>query len=87
MRIKSKVEYKVGYVIQDDSSKEIFEVLKCHKEGAGFILEVKEVIENKTKDTFKDLVNCLESVKMHDKDLFMLLNIVSVLEDAVNETN
>lgn len=36
-------------------------------------------------EILKQLVEQLESVKMHDKDLFMLLNTVSTLEDSINE--
>lgn len=31
------------------------------------------------------LVEQLESVKIHDKDLFMLLNTAATLEDKINE--
>ena len=85
---KALVNYPVGTIILDDATNETFEVLESSKLGENsFKIKMKSV-SNKTYKidaSIKELVSCLEDVKMHDKDLFMILNMVSSLEDIINE--
>ena len=82
---KSFQEYKTGTIIEDDTTKVIYEVVNCVKENDHFRVELKQHKNNNTQEIFEQLKEVLNTVKMHDKDLFMLTNIVSTLEDSVNE--
>ncbi len=85
-KIISKTKYKVGTVIQDDNSEEVFEVLSCKKSGDKYNIEISKIRNNnRSNELFRQLEDALSNVKMHDKDLFMLLNILSTLEDSVNK--
>ena len=37
------------------------------------------------KDLFKDLIKMVESLNLHDKDLFMIMNEVERIREVVNE--
>ena len=38
-----------------------------------------------SKDLFKDLIKMVESLNLHDKDLFMIMNEVERIREVVNE--
>jgi len=78
-KINSKIEYKKGYIIQDNTSKIVYKVVSCKKVNYGYSLEIKKHYEY-----LEDLKNALNTIKLHDKDLFMLQNIVDSLEDSLN---
>ena len=71
--------------MQDDTTQEIFEVVSCTKYGADFTVMLKKHVKNETTEIFEQLRECLNTVKMHDKDLFMLENIVTTLEESIQK--
>jgi len=83
--IKSKISYEKNMIIQDDYTREVFKVLSCRKLGENdYLLDIKSMTkENAQAKALNDLKGALKDVKMHDKDLFMIENIVSTLEDAL----
>jgi len=81
--VNSKIKYEKGTIVEDDVTKEIFEVVSCIKHGISFKVTLKKHVKNSTTKIFEELRECLGTVKIHDKDLFMLENIVDTLEDSL----
>lgn len=82
----SKVAYKVGTFLEDVANDKIFEVKNCVNHllyDNHFILDLKEVEQNKSLKFIEDLKSAVSSIKIHDKDAFMLENIISQLEDTI----
>jgi len=81
MQTKSKQFYKTGTIIKDNETSEVFKVISCTRIGVldeyNWKLELKEV-DNEVETGYnkEDLLKAIESVNMHDKDKFMLTNMV-----------
>ena len=81
MQTKSKQFYKTGTIVKDNETSEFFEVISCTRIGVldeyNWKLTLKE-IDNETEKSYnkEDLLKAIKSVKMHDKDKFMLTNMV-----------
>tara|TARA_R110000851_G_scaffold301252_1_gene457610 strand:+ start:290 stop:553 length:264 start_codon:yes stop_codon:yes gene_type:complete len=84
-KFNSDTGYSIGAVIQDDSNDKIYEVKKCeqHLLYDYYVVSILEMKPHTTNELLNDLTNALNSVKMHDKDLFMLENMVSSIRDSV----
>lgn len=74
----SGIEYKVGFIIKDEITKQVYEVVKCEAVNGQFNTTIK-----KHNEYLENLKDALKVIKMHDKDLFMLENIVASLEDSI----
>ena len=86
INVQTSKEYKKGLTILDEKTKEVFKVLSCKRVGGMYSLELELIRKNNdASEAITQLVEALEGTKMHDKDLFMLLNMVSVLDDIINE--
>jgi len=83
--IKSKTSYEKGMIIRDDKSLKVYRVLSCEKIGDSFTMKIEllTTTKNRQKEVLTQLKDALSSVKMHDKDLFMLENIVATLEGTL----
>jgi len=83
--VKSKLSYEKNMIIKDNDSKEVFKVVACKKLGKNsFELRLLNLTKNIPQQAIiTDLKVMLSGVKMHDKDLFTLNNIISSLEDTL----
>ena len=83
-KIRSGISYEKGTVIRDDKTLKVFLVLSCTKDDGAYTVEIADITkERETLVIIERLKTALKGVKMHDKDLFMLENIVLNLEEIL----
>ncbi len=83
-KVKTSISYEKGMIIRDDKTLEVFRVISCVKDNEGYLLELDNITGNKEQENaLKDLKTAINGLKIHDKDLFMLENIISTLEDTI----
>ena len=79
----SKVPYKVGTILQDDITSEVFEVVNCYKIDDRYRVKLKKLKENLTYQLLDKLNDAINKTNLHDKDIFMLENIISEIKDSL----
>lgn len=80
---KSTVKYDKNWVLEDDVTKEIFQVVDCEPSGNFYLLTLKKHNYTCAKiiDTLRE---SLEKTNLHEKELFAINNIIDQLEDEIH---